>query len=588
MKRYKLLAAIVATMTLTTGCYDLDLYPEDSLSAGTFFKTKAHADQAMMGVYNQMQNNYVFGRQFGFDCLGNVGAGYDKASYQIIAQGNLTTTDIEVSEKFRNLYEGITRANKVLQNIDACAMTDVEKIQYKAEAKFMRALYYFTLTDYWGGVPVYDETTNVEENFLNMLKPKSSLEEVRTFIIKDLDDAITYLPIKWDNSNNGRATSGAALALKGKILLYAKKYDEAKACFEEVMGLTGTKYKGMYELYSEGDNPYRDLFTPIADASSEMIFAIQNLGGVGQDFGMPMCFYMGTRSSFGGCWNNVMAATDFVDSYEWKDGTEFDWETSHTIGSYTWNGYPNYNSDNKVKEKVFYSTLSSDATKIDTYTTEKDNLLAMYEQRDPRMATTIILPYTIYKGWYKNAPMDCEFAVGPEMGQYIEKNGFIRLNDARFKYPWRKFVPEYNMDGAINNRADTPINFPLIRLADVKLMYAECLLFCSTPDITGACAQISDVRKRAGMPAVTASSVDEAFKKLRHERRIELAAEGHSFSDMKRWGVLVDELNGKPVVGVTGKVEFTRVVTDREYLWPFPQTEIDMNPALKEGQNPGW
>ena len=92
-------------------------------------------------------------------------------------------------------------------------MSDELKTRYKSEARFMRALYYFTLLDFWGGVPIYDETTIVAEDFSNMLKPRSSAEEVRTFIIKDLDEAIAHLPADWDESNKGRATSGAAMAL---------------------------------------------------------------------------------------------------------------------------------------------------------------------------------------------------------------------------------------------------------------------------------------------------------------------------------------------------------------------------------------
>lgn len=70
---------------------------------------------------------------------------------------------------------------------------------------------------------------------------------------------------------------------------------------------------------------YAGLFKPGGDESSEMIFAIQNIGGVGQDFGMPTTFYMGSRASYGSCWNNVMASIDFVDSYECKNGEPFDW-----------------------------------------------------------------------------------------------------------------------------------------------------------------------------------------------------------------------------------------------------------------------
>lgn len=600
MKKYKLILALAASMTFTTGCYDLDVFPEDQMSSGTFFQTQTHADQAMMGVYSLMTDEDVFGRQFGFDCLGGVGSGYDPASYATIAKGTYTTDENFVKNKFQKLYEGIARANIVLQNVDNCNMTDELKARYKAEAKFMRALYYFTLMDFWGGVPIYDETTIVGSDFMNMLKPKSDIETVRTFILTDLEEGIQNLPVTWDDTNKGRATSGAALALKGKVLLYAKQYDKAKQCFLELIGETaGSKYTGIYKLYEEGENPYSDLFKPGGDESSEMIFAIQNIGGVGQDFGMPTTFYMGTRAAFGSCWNNVMAAVKFVDSYEWKDGTPFSWTEPNA--TYNWDGYPTFNdaSDNKylMRQEVFYSTLTDDNTSVKEYTPHRDELLQMYENRDPRMAASVILPYTQFKGWVSNKAKDTEFVMTEKAGICNEKNGFIRVNQNYEFYPWRKFVAEYNMDGAINNRADTPINFPLIRLADVYLMLAECYLYSESGfDKDNAVKYINMVRNRKGVemplinngsPQMEANTQEKVFDRLRHERAVELAAEGHSFSDMKRWGLL-ETLKG-PVYGMAKYASYyTRVVSERDYLWPFPLTECEKNPELAKAQNPGW
>ena len=70
MNKYKLFFTCAASLLFMSSCYDLDRFPEDQLSAGTFFQTQDHADQAMMGVYSQMTHDDVFGRQFGFDCLG--------------------------------------------------------------------------------------------------------------------------------------------------------------------------------------------------------------------------------------------------------------------------------------------------------------------------------------------------------------------------------------------------------------------------------------------------------------------------------------------------------------------------------------
>ena len=359
MKKYKLFITLAASLFLTSSCYDLDVYPEDQLSSGTFFQTQDHADQIMMGVYSQMQSDDIFGRQFGLDCLGGIGSGYDPASYAVIGRGTYNSTSGLVTGKFKNLYEGIARANILLQNVDRCDMSDELKLRYKAEARFMRALYYFTLMDFFGPVPVYDENTIVAEDFMNMLEPRKSLEEVRKFIIDDLDNADTYLPTEWDASNAGRATKAAAMSLKGKVLLYAKEYEAAKECFEAVVTNKEGKY-GEKELYPD----YAGLFKPGGDESSEMIFAIQNIGGVGQDFGMPTTFYMGSRASYGSCWNNVMASIDFVDSYECKNGEPFDWNDY----------FEGYNENIDIRKEVLYAKLDN-SKKVVTYPASREKLL---------------------------------------------------------------------------------------------------------------------------------------------------------------------------------------------------------------------
>lgn len=578
MKKYKLFITLAASLFLTSSCYDLDVYPEDQLSSGTFFQTQDHADQIMMGVYSQMQSDDIFGRQFGLDCLGGIGSGYDPASYAVIGRGTYNSTSGLVTGKFKNLYEGIARANILLQNVDRCDMSDELKLRYKAEARFMRALYYFTLMDFFGPVPVYDESTIVAEDFMNMLEPRKSLEEVRKFIIDDLDNADTYLPTEWDASNAGRATKAAAMSLKGKVLLYAKEYEAAKECFEAVVTNKEGKY-GEKELYPD----YAGLFKPGGDESSEMIFAIQNIGGVGQDFGMPTTFYMGSRASYGSCWNNVMASIDFVDSYECKDGKPFDWNDY----------FEGYNENIDIRKEVLYAKLDN-SKKVVTYPASREKLLEMYENRDPRMKASIILPYTHYAGWVKNAPKDTEFILLEKQGDAHENNGFIRVNQNYQLYLWRKFVAEGNMDGAINNRTDTPINFPIIRLADVYLMLAECYNQMENGDQEKAVYYINKVRNRAsvnmpeinnGKPWMEARTKEEVFARIRHERAVELAAEGWSFSDMRRWGLL-EEVAG-PVKDIVNKKLYDRVVNERDYLWPIPQDEIDKNPNLRPN-NPGW
>ncbi|MBF1574659.1 MAG: RagB/SusD family nutrient uptake outer membrane protein [Prevotella salivae] len=565
--KLKYISFVAFAMTLSlSSCYDLNRFPGDQLSNEKFYRNEEHAKEAMMAVYNQMQKEDVFGLQFAMDGLGGIAMGYDPQSYQTIQRGTYDVKNGRVLGKWQNLYEGIARANGVLQNVDRCQMSDELKVQYKAEAKFMRALYYFTLMDFFGGVPIYDESVIVSESYSEMKNKRESIENVRAFILKDLKEAADKLPEAWDKANYGRATKYAALAQMGKVYLYAKDYQHAKDCFQQVIS------SGKYALY---DN-YADLFKPGGDESSEMIFAIQNMGGVGTDHGMPMCFYMGTRESFGSCWNNVMVSPHFVDTYEYKDGRPFDWDD--------W--FPGIKTNNNIKIKTFRSTLEKG--KVKAYPEAKAKLLQMYQERDPRMNMTVILPYTRYTGWYANAIEDCEFVIAPSI---MSGKGYIRVNQNYEIYLWRKFVPEGNMGGGINNRADTPINFPLIRYADVLLMMAECQNELGNQ--TEAVALINQVRARKGveMPAINsgptylnATTKDEVFSRIRHERAVELAGEGWSFSDLKRWNML-ETLNKREEKDITGKPRYTRSVTKRDYLWPIPADEIEKNGNLTQNQD---
>ena len=147
MKNINYLIISLVFLLIFSGCYELDRYPNDKLSAGTFWQTKDHADQAMAGVYSVTQSAYVFGIVFGLDCLSDIGTGYDAAAYDAIARGTYTATTDRVTNKWSTLYEGIARANLVMQNIGNISedeMNDELKTQYIAEAKLCVRFFIFS------------------------------------------------------------------------------------------------------------------------------------------------------------------------------------------------------------------------------------------------------------------------------------------------------------------------------------------------------------------------------------------------------------------------------------------------------------
>lgn len=568
MKKYILLAAACSVLT---GCYDLDQFPHDQLNSATFWKTETHAHQGMMSIYNAMKDEDVFGCYYGIDGYAEIAC--NSLDNYVVVYGTYTDRSASVQDKWRDTYEGIARTNTLLQNIDNVEMSDEKKAEYKGEAKFMRAMYYFHLLDFYGGVPLYDENTVVSDEYMTMQKPRSSVEDVRQFILNDLKDAIDVLPVKWEQSEYGRATRGAAVALRGKVKLYAGDYSGAAADFEEIVNDPEGRGYG-YELYPD----YKNLFTPEGDSSSEMIFAIQNMGGIGTEYGMPFGLRLGSRSSFQGGWNNIIATDILADMYEKKDGQKFNWDDY----------IPGFTTSQDIQRETFWAELSNGV--VTKYPEKKDLIRQCYEDRDPRLEYTLITPYSHYYGCNGTVPRDIEFVIGSGTS---ETNGYIRDNMGWYSYLFRKFVPEGDMNGTLTSREHVPINFPLIRYADVLLMLAECYNELDRQD--DAIELINEIRQRptVNMPALNsgpawleAHSKDEVFERIVHERAVELANEGHRFGDLKRWHMCVEKLNFV-YDDIAGMERYTRVFTDRDYLWPIPAVEFERNPNLGD-QNPGW
>jgi tetratricopeptide (TPR) repeat protein len=438
-----------------------------------------------------------------------------------------------------------------------------------SEAKFLRGLMYFQLSNLFGGLPIYDESVDLNKDFADLKNPKSSLADVQKFIIDDLTFAIENLPVKYDDKYKGRVTKGAAVALRGKVYLYQKNWANAIKDFEDVVYNKTAPYN--YSLSSD----YSSLFKMEGDNSAEAIFSIQNMGGTGFPYGMPMAFYMGSRSTFGSCWNNVMPSTRFADSYENKDGSPFNWDDH----------YANYNADNAVKREAMMATHTNG-----TYTHLPDTakIRSIYANRDPRMNQSLIVPYSDYLGWNANQERNMKLVLATGVN---ENFGQIRNNRGWLTYMWRKFVPEGNLKGALTDRAHTPINFPIIRLADVFLMLAEA--YNENGELSKAIAELNKVRTRSSMPGLNSgpaflavSSKQEMQNRISHERKVELAAEGHRYFDLKRWNQLTEVSNNFIEKSIVGDNLLTRGYQTRHVIWPIPGAEIEMNPNLV--QNQGW
>ena len=145
---------LLAAMTFT-GCYDLETYPGDKVNEGTFYKTGDHAHQGLMGIYGMLRLNEAYGYQFCFDHLGDIAYGYN---YYMMFLATYTDRDGTIQAHWQTFYDGIHRVNTFIRSVKGMGgiITDEQINEYVAEAKFLRAMFYFSLTDLFGGVPYYD------------------------------------------------------------------------------------------------------------------------------------------------------------------------------------------------------------------------------------------------------------------------------------------------------------------------------------------------------------------------------------------------------------------------------------------------
>ena len=568
---------LLAAMTFT-GCYDLETYPGDKVNEGTFYKTGDHAHQGLMGIYGMLRLNEAYGYQFCFDHLGDIAYGYN---YYMMFLATYTDRDGTIQAHWQTFYDGIHRVNTFIRSVKGMRgiITDEQINEYVAEAKFLRAMFYFSLTGLFGGVPYYDESTNVNEEFMNLKQPRSSLEEVRAHILEDLDEAIKYLPVEHAASEYGRATKGAAYALRGKVHLYDKEWQSAINDFEEIVYNKSNNYG--YAL----DDDYARVFKLYNGAKSpETVFSIQNKSGVGTEYGMQIQALMGCRGAYGSCWNNTVPSTQLVDMYEFKDGRPFNWDEI----------FPGYNAMTPEQRKELLSVeMDGSGTIVGLREADTAKILSAYTCRVPRLMATVIVPYSHYMGNIgRTTNVDLIFALDHNLAGNAN-GGTIQNNAGWVSYLYRKFVTEGDQGGAISNRLHTPFSFPLIRFADVLLMLSEA--YNEVGQLDKAVTEFNKVRARVGMPGLNSgpawmvvSNKEQMAERIRKERAVEFAGEGLRFSDLRRWGYEIAHktLNNVDAVNIYGEPIYTHLFTERDMLWPIPGVERERNKELT--QNPGW
>lgn len=569
-KIYKL--AILSFSVLGIASCDLTMVPEDEVIPDRYFKTESD----LMLWSNQFYRDILLSADWGSttDLMMTNGI----SAY---VSGNRTPQTQSWS------FSALRDINYMLEHLDQCEDAAVAT-KYEALGRFFRAYFYFKMVRTYGDVPYYDKVLGSTDP--DIYKARDSREYVMQRVLEDFEFAIQYLPGQWEEMNT-RVTRWAAMGYASRAALYEgtfRKYhniDDWEKYLEKTAEYAGEFISSApFSLYSTGTTPYRDLFVSDNAITQEVVLCRH------YDAANNVFHSMGYNAEF----SRVSLTRRFLNHYLMANGQKF---------------------------------TNQDGWETKSYMEETQN-------RDPRMAQTVMCPGYIQKGASSVSP--CLFT---------SHTGYQPI----------KFVPEASK--CMSSSDD--IDWCLLRAAEVYLNYAEAKAELQTLTQEDLDISVNLIRKRAGMPDLEMEeantspckyvmecypNVDKGPNKgvileIRRERTVELALEQPDRSwDMFRWaeckqclpcnvpwyGVYIsgpgeidtsgDGTADLEIVESGGKMQikvgntYTDIVLsegdkgyitaysaanygtlwddERDYLWPIPASQRILNPNLT--QNPGY
>jgi starch-binding outer membrane protein, SusD/RagB family len=322
---------IAATLVVTSmlGCNKkLDVLDKNNPTTESYFKTAVELQNGVNAVYSTLRSAELVGREWFFthdmrggECWAG-GAQLEAPRAELLKQPSPATSNAVMSNVWTGCYQMINRANLVLGKASAITDNTTLRDRVVGEAKFLRGWAYFELVSQWGDVPLYTETVTSATGF----KGKSPAAEIYAFIIKDLNEAALALPASYSSSDNGRATSGAANALLGRVQMQKGDYAAAKTALLKVYGKysLATNYSWNFDGDTKDDNNVT--VTAGHEFNSESIFEIVfvdkgdnnfNWGYNGEGSTSPLSTVR--NQEYGITWGNVIPSDRFLNEFETND-----------------------------------------------------------------------------------------------------------------------------------------------------------------------------------------------------------------------------------------------------------------------------
>jgi len=558
------------------------------------------AEQTINGVYNTMYYQYKDGWRGWWDCwsyMMDIDANW-VGGFGPLLGNNTSSNDRGSNMYWKVYYQGVFRANDVIENMpNVPGMDESTRSRLISEARFMRSFFYYRLNALYGNIPYYtmaitetDETKDAEQ---------CTQDQMWDNLIADLTLCINdpHLPNKYGSNDNnyGHVTKSAAYALRGVIYMWKKDWKNAINDFQSVKDCGHTLYTG------NGADSYKQLFKLENEHCDEMIFSIQCTDADDGDSAHKKIQYYGSRvlpndgTGVGIGWTNYIVNPRFVDTYENADGSPFNWDDY----------IPGYSSMTPTQRAVYFYR---DGLEDSEYTNAVNNgadmskylpngnearILEAYANRDPRLAASVVTPYSTYSGGFSGAPLDYTYRY-PFRTMHEDPYDYATDITAMAYYTNRKFVGE-GMEIVVNY---SPVDLPLIRYGQVLLWWAEALNEDGQTSL--AIEKVNEVRKRAGAALLNSNAYTQVTGKEDLKQRImnechwELLAEDVVFFDELRWKTWKDlkfavtDDDGK----VNGMAQWWGRITysyswggDNYWILPIPANAVQIDHLT---QNPGY
>ena len=608
MKRILSIIAIIlltGLLFINVSCVKdlLDQQPTTELGASAFWKTEDDATYALMGAYSSIRP--IFDRDYHYDGFGEFIRMYNTGAAPIsFTTNNPSNYGGNLDVVWTALYGGVNRTNYVIDNVgkmlpNAKTEESLKKLEtIVGEARLLRGMCYFRLISMYGDIPYFGKI--IYDNSEVESISRTPLAQVKDSILADFTYAIEKLPDKVVEV--GRAGKPAALAFRGKLNLYW-------ACWNNF---------GWPEL---------ETFTPIpSEAVSAYTAAATDFKRVINDFGLKL-FRNGEPGEWG-----TMGNAEILPNYYYMfipstgnpntdgemimvfthggTGTGQSEElmrvfTGRTVESSQNQAIPRYELADRYQSTItgdFAEPLVPMNPATPGARTAPNSALNpnSYANRDYRMKATLLWDYEMIMGMLTLQETGFSPFIYKTWNQLVNINGktYRSFNDGgtnRTGYQFRKFIRNYAGQG----RSDGDYNWPVMRLADVYLMYAEATneLHGPQPD---AIDLVNKIRHRGNLPPLSAAKTADKksfFDAIEQERIVELVAEGHRMWDLRRWRALERVWgppygDGKWTIDTHGAQQqrfffnAPELTYQRCYLFRIPPSERDRNPNLT--QNSPW